>query len=112
MIDGLCQIQSQDLRNDIIILYDELSDVVDKHIFTKFSCRQIITNYVLGIGRPLCICDGTADLIRDGISVELLVDYQVTYGYKPYQSLDKPIHIYFRIDKNSIRNRKLDKILT
>lgn len=74
---------------------------------------MIIYNYVLGMNRPICICDGSAyyNAVFDRYNVELLIDYRVTHGYKPYQSLDRPIHIYLTISRQIARDRKLNTIL-
>lgn len=121
MIEGLGQImgfiQSPELRRDIKLLHDEmLNKIVElDYKYDHIAYSNILNLYVMGINRPICISDGVvifdnSDYTISGsrFGVELFLDYQVTHGYKPYQKIDKMIHLYFIIDKSVIRDNKLN----
>lgn len=117
MIIGLDDISSPDLRYHITQIYKEMCDkAFSTSSFSERNLNDIIHHHVLGIdNRPICICDGKAYLssgmFGDQYDVELLIDYRVAHFYKPYQPLDKPLHIYFTISKSIIRNNKLNELL-
>lgn len=113
MIQGLDKIQSPKLQKDITQLYNELQDAILNEGGRVKSISTTIHSYVLGLNRPICICDGVVhyNTVFDRYDIEVLVDYRVTHGYKPYQSLDKPLHIYFTISKQIARDNKIKTIL-
>lgn len=118
-------IKNVDLKNNLISLKREIiEEYIKMHEINSIDMRdkidKLIYNHVLGIGRPISICDGNCYLawsdgekgihIGTDLIVELIVDYRVTSGYKPYQPLDKLINLKFRIDRQLIRDYKIDQI--
>ena len=114
---GLDQIEHPELKKNLQQLRLNLIDYVNVHGKSTTLLSEInslIYNYVIGIGVPITICDGRCyeEYVDKGdYYVEIMVDYKVTSGYKPYQILDKPIHLSFSINQQIIRDLKLEKIL-
>jgi hypothetical protein len=116
-IENIDQIQSIELSNDIKSLCLELLkksieiDHIDRSRKASLNpLWKIIQDHIMGVGHPICICDGGLYFKGDDIIAELLINYQVTYGYKPYQDLNNPIHIFFTINQSIMRDLKIDKI--
>ena len=110
---GLDQIEHPELKKNLQQLRLNLIDCVNGRS-TVGEINSIIYNYVIGVGVPITICDGRCyeEYVDKGdYYVEIMVDYKVTSGYKPYQPLDKPIHLSFSINQQIIRDLKLEKIL-
>lgn len=112
-IENIHLIKHPQLVCDIKSLISELMDkIVELEYENSSSLNRIIQNYVMGINRPICICDGRVFSTPGGeFEVELLVDYRVTYGYKPNQSIDDDIHLYCTINKSIIRNKRLNELI-
>ena len=116
-------IKSKKLRDNINQIYDDVLDLLstcDNFVEAKPLVNKLLYNYVLGIGKPISICDSVVYVNHtlgkcDFMTVELLIDYRVTYGYKPYQPLDKPLHVGFLLYAEDVvqhmRNKKIENIL-
>ncbi len=125
MIENLDKIRHPDLRKNIIQLRNDIIEIIiDKggftndDIITKNHINRRLHEYVLGIDAPISICDSHCYTYKkidykttNTFCVELAVDYRVTYGYTPYQTLDKPIQLSFKIFESDIRDYKLKQIL-
>ena len=122
-ITNINLIESRELRDNIYKIYDDVLDLLctcDSFTKARPLVNKLLHNYVLGIGKPISICDSSVYSNHtfgkcDFMTVELLIDYRVTYGYKPYQSLDKPIHLGFLLYEEDViqhmRNKKIENIL-
>lgn len=116
MISNLDLIESVDLKNNLLQLRLNLIDMLSDpnlnwgHKDTEHKVNNFLYRNVIGVGYPISICQGGCWYEKDSYVIEFSVDYKVTYGYAPYQSLDAPISLKFRVNKSTIRDRKLDKI--
>lgn len=117
-IENINLIKSEELRNNIYNLYDDVIDIlIRSDNFSKGEdlVRKLLYNYVLGVGKPISICDSVVYAQLYGVDlaldIEMLVDYRVTYGYKPYQTLDKPIRLRFEIYEKDLVSLRRDKKL-
>ena len=112
MIEGIEKVKDSELLGGIYKLYNEVIDFSsDGFIKNKsshsmiYGINSIITTYIWGINRPSCIRDGGAYLKEIGVyRVELLVE-------NDYQHINDKIHLYFNIDKELIRDNRIDKVL-
>lgn len=120
LIDNIEQIEHPQLVKDIKSLCLELSNVIveitaheyESNTFKFKQCDAIMRDHILGINRPICIVDGAVyTLDKDLFQIELLVDYRITHGYKPNQSLDKGIHLFCKVSKEIMRDNKLDTLI-
>lgn len=119
MIENLDKIQHPDLKNNILQLRTDVIKIIIKEggftnrpdVITKDHINSRLYEYVLGIEAPISISDSHCTTSPTAFYVELGVDYKVTYGYKPYQTLDKPIHLFFKIDESELRDYKLNNLL-
>ena len=119
-ISNLHLIKSSELRDNINKIYDEVSEIIANTESVEKAeplIRKMLYNHVLGIGKPISICDSVVyhNSLLNHISVELLIDYRVTCGYKPYQKLDNSIELGFIIYRSDaisyIRDKKIDSII-
>jgi len=129
IIDNIEQIEHPQLVKDIKSLCLELSNVIlsllhsgydsleksstwdSNNSFRFKQCDTIIRDHILGINRPICIVDGAVYALgKDLYQIELLVDYRITYGYKPNQSLDKGIHLFCQVSKEIMRDHKINEL--
>ena len=119
IIDNIEQIEHPQLVKDIKSLCLELTSHIVKtgfelpahHSLDRLAYSQIIQHHILGVDRPMCICDGAIYSIGDGeFTVELLVNYQVMYGYKPNQESFTDIHLFYKINKEILRDHKIDEL--
>lgn len=124
IIDNIEKIEHPLLVQDIKSLCLELSNVImsllqsehdspwnSNNSFRFKQCDTIIRDHILGINRPMCIVDGAVYALgKDLYQIEILVDYQITYGYKPNQSLDKGIHLFCQVSKEILRDHKIDEL--
>lgn len=125
MIQNLDKIEHPELRDNILKLRNDVIESFAKEGFDtngklsaghqrgdiKNIINKLLYKYVIGVGVPITISDSFCDTSTTGFCIELCVDYRVTYGYKPYQTLDNPIHLFFKIDKSDIRDHKLNNTL-
>ena len=105
-MDNIEKIESPELISNLLQLEKEIIESYIKNGQKYF--HKILTEWTIGIGKPITIADSES-IIHDG-KIELLVNYQVTYGYEPYQRLESPIHLFIRIDQESIRNYKIEEL--
>ena len=124
IIDNIEKIEHPLLVQDIKSLCLELSNVImsllqsehdsprnSNNSFRFKQCDTIIRDHILGINRPMCIVDGAVYALgKDLYQIEILVDYRITYGYKPNQSLDKGIHLFCQVSKEILRDHKIDEL--
>lgn len=108
-------IESPELQKNLIDLVYDISSVItdistDKD---KLTVNKRLYNWVLGVGVPITICDYHVDYYTHTQTYEIIVmvDYKVTSGYKPYQDLDNGITFSVMIDKQFLRNLKLDQLV-
>ncbi len=114
MIKNLDKIHSPELRRDLIRLYHESHSYFieglpgDRIEVSQRGLNDMINKYVL-----ICICDGRAryDILSNRYIIDILIDYCVTHGYKPYQPLDKAIELHLFISQESIRELKLNNLI-
>lgn len=124
MISNIEKIDNEELRNNIRQIRSDVIDLIqsEEHISTKkeivSKVNKLLNGYVMGVGKagksiPISICDHGIYIMddRDGYKISLLVNYQITWGYKPYQELDKSIQLDFDVTQSEIRNEKIFKIL-
>ncbi len=112
-------IESEELRGNLLKIKDGVIDIIsrDSNRFTRDTnlvnkINKYLYNHVIGIESPIAICDSGAWINPDmNYIIELVVDYRVTSGYKPFQNLDKDIHLTFEVSKIELRNNKINKIL-
>lgn len=117
-IENLYLIDSIELRSDICKIYDDVIEVLSKYndiLKAKNEVNSLLYCYVMSVGKPCAIADSSIEYTGTGLYemfiINLLVNYQVTYGYKPYQELDKPIKLCFYIRQNDLISYKRDKKL-
>ena len=119
-INGLDLILSIDLKKNIILLKKEVVSFIIKNnhgincnvVDLIKKINEILYNYILGIERPITICDGRCGIVNNNIMIKIYVDYKVTSGYVPYQDLEEPIKLVFTINKSIIRDEKINEILS
>jgi hypothetical protein len=100
------KIESDELRKNLLKIEKE---IIESYISDgQKSFHKILTEWTIGIGKPISIADSEYRIHDD--KIELLVNYQVTYGYIPYQRLESPIHLFIKLDQESIRDYKLKEI--
>ena len=114
-------IKSEDLKNNITKLYNDTIELVIennkysgyKHFgnATSHLINKLLYKHIMGVGVPISICNSDCVFFNNHYNIVLVIDYKVTSGYKPYQDLDKPITIEFKIDESILRDRKIDKLL-
>lgn len=129
MIENLDKISHPDLRNNIMQLRNDLIEIIIREggfsnqqsfTTTKNHINSRLYEYILGINAPISICDSYCHTYQkieslpeslNAFCIELSVDYRITYGYKPYQTLDKPIQLFFKIVESDIREYKLNELI-
>lgn len=118
-IDGIDLILNPDLKRNLLKIKEGVIEIIyqsgwDNATSNEDKINKFLYENVMGVGCPISICDGQCWLDHRNFEyfyvISMLVDYRVTYGYKPYQELDKPINLSFTVSKSDLRNRKLSKI--
>lgn len=109
MIDNIDKVLSSELKEDLLSLRE---DVLDSHFDNLGLLKTYLwSKYIMGCDSPICLSDVDISGELDDFIVYLDIDYRVTYGYKPIQDLDSDILLKFRVNKEIIRDRKLEKIM-
>ena len=119
-IENINLIKSDELKSNILKMYDDVVNILVRAGLGKGEeiVRKLLYDYVLGVGKPISICDGMVTTSHSSsgsfLDIEVLVDYRVTYGYEPYQALDKPINLRFVIHDRDLvslgRDSKLKEL--
>ena len=117
-------IKSELLKSNLLKLENEIYEIIleDVSAFGKTEklkqdsiIKKILYNHVIGLGRPICICDsGTYNSfdqnnLLNSYVIELLIDYQIGYLYNI--EIKKSISLIIQINRETIRDRQLEKIL-
>ncbi len=122
-IQNLHLIESEKLKSDINHIYDDVVEILCKYddmSLARNEVDRLLYCYVMSVGKPCAIADSFTDVqherpgLYETMIVNLVVNYQVTYGYKPYQDLDKSIKLCFMVTKPELikyrREIKLDQL--
>jgi hypothetical protein len=121
-IENLELIWSVDLKRNIILLKEEVYNFMSQNWNDPDLIKKVnglLYYHVLGVGRPICICDGACkmgwgydDIGENDYKIYLAIDYKVTSGYQPYQDLERPMKLSFLVNKSQIREDKINQLLS
>jgi hypothetical protein len=132
-IENLELIWSVDLKRNIILLKEEVYNFMSQNWNDTDLIKKVnglLYYHVLGVGRPICICDGACkmggnvtsqniwaewgydDIGENDYKIYLAIDYKVTSGYQPYQDLERPMKLSFLVNKSQIREDKINQLLS
>jgi hypothetical protein len=126
-IENLELIWSVQLKKNIILLKEEICNFMsanwnDPDLVKKVN--GLLYYWVLGVGRPITISDGTCrkggsfeswgyDSIGDfDYKITMSICYKVTSGYQPYQDLERDIKVSFLVDRKLLRDDKINQLLS
>lgn len=108
-------IESKELQANLYKLLDDFILRITDSTTNKdqLTLRKRLYDWVMGVGVPITICDYHLDYypMTQTYEVILQVDYKVTSGYKPYQDLDNPLTFRFLVNKEILRDIKLETII-
>jgi len=120
-MENIDRIISKELQRDLISLKEDVFNIcvdinvnvdrIQKYVLLKTLEKYIHRKYVFGCGGPICICDCSINGNIDSFDVCLGVNYKVTSWYLPYQDLDEIIQLKFKVNKETIRNQKIENLL-